>query len=99
MLDTLPVRLPDCFYLPRASRFGIEIRDVMPWADAISYVTDGTRFGVEFRDGSLVWLLEPSRGVALADEYRIAAELLPYPIHVEASPREIVRGIFRENAT
>ena len=51
-----PIRLPDRFYLPRLGGDGVEVRDVMPWEGAVSYATDGERLGVQYGDGSVVWL-------------------------------------------
>lgn len=49
-----PVGLPDRFYLPNAITPGA--RDVVPWRDARSYVSDGTRFGLLHAGGAVVWL-------------------------------------------
>ena len=51
-----PIRLPDRFYLPRTDPEGREIRDVMPWEGAVTYATDGERLGIQYADGSVVWL-------------------------------------------
>lgn len=51
-----PIRLPDRFYLPRLDADGREVRDVMPWEGAVSYATDGERLGVQYGDGSVLWL-------------------------------------------
>jgi hypothetical protein len=58
------IRLPDRFYLPRIDAEGREVRDVMPWEGALSYATDGERLGIQYPDGSVVWL---GRGEAAAD--------------------------------
>lgn len=50
-----PVHLPPAFYLPRATREGEEIRDVLPWHGATEYVSDGTRYGVRYEDGRIQW--------------------------------------------
>ena len=50
------IRLPDRFYLPRIDAEGREVRDVMPWDGALSYATDGERLGIQYADGSVVWL-------------------------------------------
>jgi hypothetical protein len=50
------IRLPDRFYLPRLDADGREVRDVMPWDGALSYATDGERLGIQYADGSVVWL-------------------------------------------
>jgi hypothetical protein len=55
------IRLPDRFYLPRVDGEGREVRDVMPWDGALSYATDGERLGIQYADGSVVWL---GRGAA-----------------------------------
>jgi len=58
------IRLPDRFYLPRVDDEGREVRDVMPWDGALSYATDGERLGIQYPDGSVVWL---GRGAADGD--------------------------------
>jgi len=50
------IRLPDRFYLPRVDADGREVRDLMPWEGALSYATDGERLGIQYADGSVVWL-------------------------------------------
>ena len=45
------IRLPDRFYLPRRLANGLKVRDVMPWRDAVEYVTDGTTIGIRMYDG------------------------------------------------
>lgn len=50
------IRLPDRFYLPRIDADGREVRDQMPWDGAVSYATDGRRVGIQYADGSIVWL-------------------------------------------
>lgn len=49
------VRLPEHFYLPRETPSGRSVRDQIPWKDAASYVSDGTRYGVEMKDGEVTW--------------------------------------------
>jgi hypothetical protein len=53
-----PVRLPDACYMPRKTFQG-EIRDRMPWPGALTYVTDGLRYGVEYESGRVEWLQSP----------------------------------------
>jgi hypothetical protein len=55
-MTTRSIRLPDRFYLPRIDADGREVRDVMPWEGALSYATDGERLGIQYPDGSVVWL-------------------------------------------
>lgn len=50
------IRLPDRFYLPRIDGDGREVRDVMPWEGAVCYATDGERVGIQYADGTVVWL-------------------------------------------
>ncbi|MFL5384908.1 MAG: hypothetical protein ACJ8GN_20510 [Longimicrobiaceae bacterium] len=50
------IRLPDRFYLPRVDAEGREVRDLMPWEGALGYATDGERLGIQYADGSVVWL-------------------------------------------
>lgn len=50
------IRLPDRFYLPRIDVDGREVRDQMPWDGAVSYATDGRHVGIQYADGSVVWL-------------------------------------------
>jgi len=52
------IRLPDRFYLPRIGPDGREVRDVMPWEGSVRYATDGARVGVQYPDGSVLWLGE-----------------------------------------
>lgn len=54
--EVRPIRLPDSFYLPRRTIGGGEVRDVMPYVDAVAYVTDGFRYGVHYEDGTIDWL-------------------------------------------
>ncbi len=72
------VRLPDAFYVPRLDAHGREVRDVMPWEDAVSYATDGRRIGVHYRDGHVEWLGDlPADHAAAApgdDPVRVLAE-------------------------
>lgn len=64
-----PIRLPDRFYLPRLGADGVEVRDLMPWEGAVSYATDGERLGVQYGDGSVVWLGKaPPPDASAADE-------------------------------
>lgn len=55
-MNARAVRLPDRFYLPRTDAEGREVRDVMPWDGTVGYATDGERLGVQYPDGSVVWL-------------------------------------------
>lgn len=50
------LRLPDRFYLPRRLANGLKVRDVMPWRDAVEYVTDGERIGMRKYDGEVLWI-------------------------------------------
>lgn len=50
------IRLPDRFYLPRTGADGREVRDLMPWDGAASYVSDGEQLGVQYGDGRVEWL-------------------------------------------
>ena len=98
MSEIYPVHLPDRFYVPRYSRCGFEIRDRMPWDVALAYVTDGVRFGVQFKDGSIDWLIQPEGNGTLASDYRIAREKLPAGLRIDSRPDEIVLEIWRENS-
>ena len=64
-----PIRLPDRFYLPRGDGAGRELHDVMPWEGAVAYATDGRRIGVQYADGTVVWIGE---GPVLADSERVS---------------------------
>jgi hypothetical protein len=55
-MNARAVRLPDRFYLPRTDAEGREVRDLMPWEGAVGYATDGERLGVQYPDGTVVWL-------------------------------------------
>ena len=61
------IRLPDRFYLPRVDDEGREVRDLMPWDGALSYATDGERLGIQYADGSVVWLGRGPAGDGSAD--------------------------------
>jgi len=50
------IRLPDACYAPRRTSGGGEVRDVLPYDGAVAYVTDGKRFGVQYKDGHVDWL-------------------------------------------
>lgn len=67
------IRLPDRFYLPRTDAAGREVRDLMPWDGAASYVSDGDRLGIQFGDGRVQWLGTASAS-RLADGDAAAAE-------------------------
>lgn len=56
-----PVRLPDAFYLPRWHPSGHEVRDTLPWSDAVEYVSDGLRYGMRLHDGDIRWFEEQPR--------------------------------------
>lgn len=56
-----PVQLPASFYLPRWDPSGREVRDVLPWPDAAEYVSDGIRYGMRMRDGSIRWFEKEPR--------------------------------------
>jgi hypothetical protein len=62
------IRLPDRFYLPRIDAEGREVRDVMPWDGALSYATDGERLGIQYPDGSVVWLGRGPAGAPADDD-------------------------------
>jgi hypothetical protein len=55
------VRLPDAFYLPGLDASGREVRDTLPWSDAVEYVSDGTRYGMRLRGGEIRWFEEAPR--------------------------------------
>jgi hypothetical protein len=76
---TRSVRLPDRFYLPRSDSEGREVRDVMPWEGAVGYATDGKRLGVEYPDGTVVWM-----GRAAPRDISVDSEGTPAP-ELEAS--------------
>lgn len=50
------VRLPERFYLPRRLANGLKVRDVMPWRDAVEYVSDGETIGMRMYDGEVLWI-------------------------------------------
>ncbi len=56
------IRLPASYYLPRMQPDGREVRDVLPWENATSYVTDGKRIGVQFADESVTWIAQETEG-------------------------------------
>lgn len=54
--DVRAIRLPDRFYLARTDDDGATTRDLMPWPDAVEYVTDGTAIGMRMVDGQVLWM-------------------------------------------
>ena len=50
------IRLPDRFYLPRRLPNGLKVRDVMPWRNAVEYITDGEAIGMRMHDGEILWI-------------------------------------------
>ena len=50
------VRLHSRHYDPRQTPGEGTVYDVVPWPDAVEYVTDGHHVGVRFGDGSVTWL-------------------------------------------
>ena len=50
------IRLPERFYLPRRLPNGLKVRDVMPWRDAVEYVSDGETIGMRMYDGGILWI-------------------------------------------
>lgn len=93
------ILMPDDFYLPRHSRFGQEIRDVMPMDGAITYVTDGARIGVQFRTGRVDWIMEPAGEALDAASYRFRCGALLRELRLQPDPRETISIIWRRNAT
>jgi hypothetical protein len=73
------IRLPDRFYLPRIDGEGREVRDVMPWDGALSYATDGERLGIQYADGSVVWLGRGAADAADGDGVQDDDERSPDP--------------------
>lgn len=67
-----PVRLPDAFYLPRWHPAGHEVRDTLPWADAVEYVSDGLRYGMRLTQGDIRWFEEQPRQLMdlLGDDFQ-----------------------------
>lgn len=63
------IRLPDRFYLPRQLRSGVELYDVLPWENAVDYVTDGQRYGILLEDGAVRWFRD-DRLDRFAEEFR-----------------------------
>jgi hypothetical protein len=66
------IRLPDRFYLPRRLANGLKVRDVMPWRDAVEYVTDGATIGMRMYDGEVLWIT--GRQESLLPAFREAFE-------------------------
>lgn len=50
------ITLPERYYEPRTTIGGGTVRDQMPWFEAVSYVYDGERYGVEYDNGVIDWL-------------------------------------------
>ena len=62
------IRLPEHFYLPRRMTNGLRVQDVMPWRDAVEYVSDGERIGIRMHDGEVLWIT--SRQESLLPAFR-----------------------------
>ena len=54
--DIYEIRLPEACYEPRRTLGGGEVRDVVPYEGAVAYVTDGSRYGIQYEDGHVDWL-------------------------------------------
>lgn len=96
------IRLPDRFYLPRTDPAGHEVHDVMPWDGAVSYATDGARVGVQYPDGSVVWLGEaPDAGADVAsfeDDFRdVNLDALVAGLHAYVERHPVLRTAWAED--
>ncbi|HST59454.1 MAG TPA: hypothetical protein VLK84_12205 [Longimicrobium sp.] len=97
------IRLPDRFYLPRTDAHGVEVRDVMPWEGAVSYATDGTRVGVQYPDGTVVWLGDapessgPESPSFVEDFEGVNLDALVAGLHAYVDRHPILRTVWRED--
>jgi hypothetical protein len=97
------IRLPDRFYLPRVDAQGREVRDVMPWDGAVSYATDGARVGVQYPDGSVVWLgdapdLDGSDSPSFEEDFAgVNLDALVAGLHAYVDRHPILRTVWRED--
>lgn len=97
------IRLPDRFYLPRIDAQGHEVRDVMPWDGAVSYATDGARVGVQYPDGSVVWLgdapyLDGADSPSFAEDFEgVNLDALVAGLHAYVDRHPILRSVWRED--
>lgn len=97
------IRLPDRFYLPRTNAQGLEVRDVMPWDGAVSYATDGARVGVQYPDGTVVWLgdapepASPASSSFEEDFEGVNLDALVAGLHAYVDRHPILRTVWRED--
>ena len=97
------IRLPDRFYLPRIDAQGREVRDVMPWEGAVSYVTDGARVGVAYPDGRVEWLgrapgPSPGEEQDLVDDFAgVNLDALVAGLHAYVERHPVLRSVWRED--
>jgi hypothetical protein len=97
------IRLPDRFYLPRIDAQGREVRDVMPWDGAVSYATDGARVGVQYPDGSVVWLgdapeLDGSEDPGFEEDFAgVNLDALVNGLHAYVERHPILRTVWAED--
>lgn len=97
------IRLPDRFYLPRTDAQGREVRDVMPWDGAVSYATDGARVGVQYPDGTVVWLgdaPEPAgpESPSFEEDFEgVNLDALVAGLHAYVDRHPILRTVWRED--
>jgi hypothetical protein len=79
------IQLPERFYLPRRLPNGLKVRDVMPWRDAVEYVTDGETVGMRMYEGEVLWIT--GRQEALLPSFREEFEGVDLD--------EVLRGLHR----
>jgi hypothetical protein len=96
------IRLPDRFYLPRTDAQGREVRDVMPWEGAVSYATDGARVGVQYPDGTVMWLgdapyIGPENPSFEEDFEGVDLGALVAGLHAYVDRHPILRTVWRED--
>jgi hypothetical protein len=102
------VRLPDRFYLPRVDSTGAEVRDVVPWEGATSYVTDGERVGIQYGDGRVAWLgsvdgalpggAAPAAAVSFHEDFEgVDLEALVAGIREYIDRHPVLRSVWRED--
>ena len=97
------IRLPDRFYLPRTDAEGHEVRDVMPWEGAVCYATDGSRVGVQYPDGTVVWLgdapeLDGPESPSFAEDFEgVDLGALVAGLHAYVDRHPVLRTVWRED--
>ena len=91
------IRLPDRFYLPRQLRSGTEVYDVLPWEQALDYVTDGSRFGILLRSGEVQWFRDDRVERFAEDFIGVDLDALVNGLAEYVRHNQILRAIWRDD--